>query len=164
MSMNWMTTMEMTLMRDILFRGKRLDNGEWVLSGNIIRFIPENGEDLIFIPSLSEPCICHHDEKDNIIAFEKGMFYKVDTKTVGQYTGLKDKNGKLIFEGDIIKWDYAYNEGKSYQVRYDVGGACFFASREYNGDNTSTIFYNDEQHAEVIGNIHDSPELLERGE
>ena len=143
-------------MREILFRGKRLDNGEWVLSGNIIRFIPENGEGLIFIPALSEPCICDHDENDNIIAFEKGMFYKVDTKTVGQYTGLKDKNGKMIWEGDVIKWDYTCNEGKSHQVRYDVGSACFVASREHNGNIIDTVFYNDGKHAEVIGNIHDN--------
>lgn len=158
MSMNWMTMMEMTLMRDILFRGKRIDNGEWVLSGNIIRFIPENGEDLIFIPSLSEPCICHHDEKDNIIAFEKGMFYKVDTKTVGQYTGLNDKHGKRMFDGDILLID---GEDGYFKLEFDEDTARFIALGDsYIGDFDNFNNYE----AEVIGNIHDNQELLERGE
>lgn len=147
-------------MREILFLGKRIDNGEWVSSGNIIRFNAENGEDLVFIPELNEPCICDHDEKDNIIAFEKGMFYKVDTKTVGQYTGLKDKNGKRIFEGDI--------------VRCGTGRICkvtFFISPGFSGFDLVPIggFDAPPPHkwslfadTEVIGNITDNPELLEK--
>lgn len=168
MSMNWMTTMEMTLMRDILFRGKRIDNGEWVLSGNIIRFIPENGEGLIFIPAHSEPCICDHDENDNIIAFEKGMFYKVDTKTVGQYTGLHDKHGKRIWEGDIVRYAERRLGGEYvsvvHPVTFDEGGFCahhYFLNnwlRNGLGGNTKL------EDIEVIGNIHDNQELLERGE
>ena len=156
MSMNWTTMMEMTLMRDILFRGKRIDNGEWVLSGNIIRFIPENGEDLIFIPALSEPCTCYHDEKDNIIAFEKGIFYKVDTKTVGQYTGLLDKNGKKVFEGDIVR---KTNEGRHPQI-FTANIRTIFRENE-------EVYYSPCDHFtesceyEIIGNIHDNSELLE---
>ena len=159
-------------MREILFRGKRLDNGEWVLSGNIIRFIPENGEDLIFIPALSEPCTCYHDEKDNIIAFEKGIFYKVDTKTVGQYTGLKDKNGKRIFEGDILHiariadgiggyyhppLDYPVNV----VVKWDL---CAWMWETLCEDKRYISFPDAWCHyeCEVIGNITDNPELLEK--
>ena len=144
-------------MREILFRGKRIDNGEWVMSGNIIRFIPENGEDLIFIPSLSEPCICHHDEKDNIIAFEKGMFYKVDTKTVGQYTGLLDKNGKKVFEGDIVR---KTNEGRHPKIFIANIRTCFYTNEE--------VYYSPFDHFtesceyEIIGNITDNPDLLEK--
>ena len=160
MSMNWMATMEMTLMRDILFRGKRIDNGEWV-EGDFIApyFISPYQNSELYI----NETYVNGKSVDGIV-WCQGSFYRIAPSTVGQYTGLTDKNGKRIWEGDIIKWDYAYNEGKSYQVIYDVGGACFSASREHNGDNTSTIFYNDEQYAEVIGNIHDNQELLERGE
>ena len=142
-------------MREILFRGKRLDNGEWVEGA----FLNDRDGAFYICPAVSDISYGDGGNRRRI-----GCWYKVDPSTVGQYTGLKDKNGKRIFEGDIIKWDYAYNEGKSYQVIYDVGGACFSASRKHNGDNTSTIFYNDEQYAEDIGNIYDNPELLERGE
>lgn len=157
-------------MREILFRGKRMDNGEWVLSGNIIRFIPENGEDLIFIPALSEPCTCYHDEKDNIIAFEKGIFYKVDTKTVGQYTGLKDKNGKRIFEGDILQIaKIADGLGGYYQppldyhvnvvVKWDL---CAWMWETLCEDKRYISFPDAWCHyeCEVIGNVHDNPELF----
>ena len=144
-------------MREILFRGKRLQGGNWVegyfFKSDINKRERESGKaTLIFTPDCDTFIMvpeCHNS-------------FMVVSDTVGQYTGLKDKNGKRIFEGDIIKWDYAYNEGKSYQVRYDVGGACFSASREHNGDNTSTIFYNDAQYTEIIGNVHDNPELLEK--
>ena len=138
-------------MREILFRGKRIDNGGWVYSGNIICFNPEGGKDkaLAFIPALNEPCICDHDENGNIIAFEKGMFYKVDTKTVGQYTGLKDKNGNRIFEGDILS---IWNESHDVVV-FEVGA--------FDLENTS-IPMRFANKFEVIGNITDNPELLEK--
>ena len=141
-------------MREILFRGKRCDNGEWV-HGYYIR--------------AEHHWHKHGIHKDWIVcgaSAHGGWFalhnkYAVKDETVGQYTGLKDKNGKMIWEGDVIKWDYTCNEGKSHQVRYDVSSACFVASREHNGNIIDTVFYNDGQHAEVIGNIHDNPELLE---
>ena len=146
-------------MREILFRGKRIDSGEWVSSGNIICFNPEGGKDkdLAFIPALNEPCICDHDENGNIISFEKGMFYKVDTKTVGQYTGLLDKNGNKIFEGDIIR---KTNEGRHPQI--------FITNIRTSFPTNEEVYYSPCDHFteyceyEIIGNIHDNPELLEK--
>ena len=152
-------------MREILFRGKRIDNGEWVMSENIIRLIPENGEDLIFIPALSEPCTCCHDEKDNIIAFEKGIFYKVDTKTVGQYTGMNDKNGKRIFEGDIVD-GHCHSAWSHRLQRCDIayGRDGFEARNHIDGVDSDYYTYRVlfSKDVVIIGNIHDNPELLEK--
>ena len=148
-------------MREILFRGKRIDNGEWVMSENIIRLIPENGEDLIFVPALSEPCTCCHDEKDNIIAFEKGIFYKVDTKTVGQYTGLKDKNGKRIFEGDIAKVLQGKDKDIAY-VGFENGAFMLYPKTGNIYERTLWEYWYNDWDVEVVGNITDNPELLEK--
>ena len=164
-------------MREILFRGKRIDSGEWVSSGNIICFNPEGGKDkdLAFIPALNEPCICDHDENGNIISFEKGMFYKVDTKTVGQYTGLLDKNGKRVFEGDIIKSDNGSHSAISVVKFGEYYPKLFFAMLDIcctgvqhlnaNGFYLESAKHEDmilfkSRHIEVIGNVHDNQELI----
>ena len=83
-------------MRDYLFRGKRVDNGEWVSSrslltvlqdNNYLYFIPQQGEDFKANPSI---------DNDRILSALFGNFYQVDPKTIGQYTGLNDKRGKKI--------------------------------------------------------------------
>lgn len=76
-----------------------------------------------------------------------GVYGQVDPDTVGQYTGLTDKNGQKIFEGDIVKVD-----GKHYEVKYVLGQ--FFV-----GLNMPIAYKRFE--CEVVGNIHDNPELLE---
>ena len=129
-------------MPEILFRGKRIDNGEWVFGYYV----------------------CLYDNKGNIshriysgyAETDCGDFYpdwfEVDPKTVGLFTGLTDKNDKKIFEEDIVKVLDKHLDC----VIWSRG--CFCMDRQlFNYEMT----YQNELHMEVIGNIHDNPELLE---
>lgn len=134
-------------MNIIKFRGKRKDNGEWVY-GYYIKNSEGRGFivhsiyiDLIDNPSTAKP---------GITCFE------VVPETVGQCTGLKDKNDKEIYEGDICKvpekqyeW---FKKGKTFEVEWDKGMTGFNPFR-----NHSYL----ENHCEVIGNIHENKELKE---
>lgn len=120
-------------MREILFRGKWTGNGEWV-EGDLLHY--ESGE----------MAICKGFSKYGYEATEIVGRYKVIPETVGQYTGLTDKNGKKIFEGDIMR-----NAGNV--VAFCGGNFCI------NGD--SPLSYWTE--TEVIGNIYDNPELMKGG-
>ena len=162
-------------MREILFRGKRVDNGEWI-EGYYA----------------AEPYTKSTYNYGYILENEKDLYakkaYLVDSRTVGQFTGLTDKNGKKIFEGDIVRlFDISVGEivqecgafgiGCRKQIDYD-----YLASEiaPVTGNNNTPMFcyndnfvslwelwwnYNEESDEisviEVIGNIHDNPELLE---
>ena len=129
-------------MREILFRGKRCDNGEWV-QGYYIR-------------------ADHHWHKHGIhkdwitlgASANGGWFalhnkYAVKAGTVGQFTGLIDKNGKKIFEGDIVKWDeLEWGCQHCEVVEWDYS---LFAARKHDW----------KEWCEVIGNIHDNPDMTE---
>ena len=131
-------------MREILFRGKRMDNGELVF-GDLIR----------------EPwgyCIQVVTGSGNGYSRKK---YAITEETVGQYTGLKDKNGKRIFEWDVIKRFWLGAE-IIYCVRYD-GEYAHFIGNSMNKSGFTT-FDNDGEMFEVIGNIHDNPELWKGGD
>ena len=134
-------------MREILFRGKRTDNGKWecgdLLSPNEFNAIPH----IVYIDYLNE----------------YGDIGEISTpvipETVGQYTGLTDKNGKKIFEGDIVTG--YFNHEKIVGYVFYGGNAHFFIQR----DGIYGIgLDNSDCWLEVIGNIHDKPELLEGGE
>lgn len=142
-------------MREILFRGKRTDNGEWVCSGNLIHF-NENNE--YYIPVANSKCICTHDEADNIIEWNEAMFCKVIPDSVGQYTGLPDKNGKKIFEGDVCR--FYGTEGYSDYVVFWDDTASQWTVRQIDLGAKDTLDSYFAEHCEVIGNIHDNPELL----
>lgn len=131
-------------MRDIKFRGKRLDNGEWVCGyfAMIMREKPRPGK----LTPRVDFCIYAND----------GEWYKVDPETVGQYTGLTDKGGKEIYEGDIIKTDFSYATWIGF-VHFNKGNFELVDS-DKNGQYLTLSVLSD---IEIIGNIHDNPELLE---
>ena len=153
----------------VLFRGKRCDNGEWVCSGNLIHF---NEDNEYYIPVANSACTCTHDENDNITAFDEVLFCKVIPETVGQFTGLADKHYKNIFEGDIIsvgfdkRLMYVHFNGENLTWELtDVGVSACEVNHLYNTFDLGEIQVEScygEMSSEVIGNIHDNPELLEK--
>lgn len=133
-------------MREILFRGKRIDNGEWV-EGNL--FVSDtDGRTHILIGT-------------RIITIE----WEVGPSTVGQFTGLTDKNGKRIFEGDIVRFAERRIGGENVsiveQVGFDEGGFCTNRYSLNNWLRNGIYGITKLEGIEVIGNIHDNPELLE---
>lgn len=130
-------------MREILFRGKRVDNGEWV-EGN---FIKDNWGD-----TYGELIYGILQDREAPAGLAGWIPKRVLPETVGEYTGLTDKNGKKIFEGDIIR----SNSERGYIEYYP--NDCAFDVVDDHG------FYwliSEMSNIEVIGNIHDNPELLE---
>lgn len=130
-------------MRDILFRGKKKNSGEWVY-GNL--FNPDQSD------TPTQICMGTHIVR---------ICYEIDPETVGEYTGLTDRNGEKIFEGDIIKCKV--HEINGYRVRRGVveyHGVGFIMNLDPNSwyDQKNISF-----DCEVIGNIYDNPELLKRG-
>ena len=123
-------------MREILFRGKRVDNGEWI-EGDLIQVgLHEKSKFASIMPQTPV-----------------SSAYPVIPETVGQYTGLTDRNGKKIFEGDIIEFHEEIGE-----IRYSKSDAAFDIIFDTWNTNFSVT---DGRRIEVIGNIHDNPELME---
>ena len=136
-------------MREILFRGKRADNGEWV-EGFYGRVQKDDSSYL---------CVIKLDTTLHISNLNRTAF-EVVPETVGQFTGLTDKNGVKIFEGDVLggcngsingcEW-----EEKPFYVKFQYGrfNVPLWAAQE---EWDSTHYLN------VIGNIHDNPELINK--
>ena len=127
-------------MREILFRGKRVDNGEWVYGAyyGLCRMMNKAGDfgyAHLIRQSNDEP------------------LYRVDPETVGEYTGLTDKNGKRIFEGDILS-----DGDDTYKVVFEDGIFQIDNSHYITG---LYVAIHTEKIDEVIGTIYDNPELLE---
>lgn len=139
-------------MRELLFRGKMFNNGEWVEGSYVFQY----GCHEIYLPSCESEYGFDH--------------YSVDPATVGQYTGLEDKNGRRIFEGDIVRFTsdpIRYSECGTvvfrkgcYEIEYlpEYSNVPYYHRigkvgtwREMNASGTITYEY------EVIGNIHDNP-------
>ena len=164
-------------MREILFRGKT-EKAEWVEGG------------FLYDEEQNEAYIAEHFE-------DKSAYLRpIIPETVGQYTGLTDKHGKKIFEGDILKvkhgivgreeekpkmprnayglhyeenergmfgrWFYYRNYAVEYKAHGNSKGKYIVRNGSDQRDFTNSLFYNHD--AEIIGNIHDNPELLKGGE
>ena len=142
-----------------LFRGKRIDNGEWVEGYLSYPFCTKKGNESYYFYA-----------KDSL-----GFFCRcvVDASTICQCTGLKDKNGKLIWENDIIHKPfytdhdaYANSEAYTGRIQYKDGGWSVEITKSDGSVCVSPIiemiaYSKDIEHFEVIGNIFDNPELLE---
>ena len=154
-------------MREILFRGKRVDNGEWV-DGSL--FIDED-----------------YNKHEILVGYVNyRVAWEVIPETVGQFTGFTDNHGKRIFEGDVLRamvnereesnelMEFGLSDkptkvptGKKVeafwsvewkQFRGSVGWRAYGKNRRFNCQLTPNAIFNSE--CEVIGNIHDNPELL----
>lgn len=133
--------------RKILFRGKRVDNGEW-MEGSLLSF--ESGAPAI---AQSKSIALFPKEKSMISI---ANCFEVIPETVGQYTGLKDKNGKQIFEGDIVRSELDYHFHMVEFVGYEFYGWCLLDMRTQ-----ECQYIYEYSEIEVIGNIYDNPELME---
>lgn len=146
-------------MRNITFRGKCLDNEAWMY-GDLIE---NQGRYFIYHASSENTIEDNEDGRIVVAAVE------VDPATVGQYTGLQDKNGKKIFEGDIFKEDYSGIVRSVFRV---PGGLAFEDNPvSFGYDHRAPVYpYSSiaemqnaswlSKYCEVVGNIHDNPELL----
>ena len=151
-------------MREIKFRGKRYGDGAWVY-GSLYQGIKE-GEKYSIILNDSGYHLAPSDDRSLAIAFAENEVNVVITDTVGQFTGLHDKNGKEIYEGDIVKWiltmpEFGVNGGYEEYDTEEIGEITWDAGALYLGEYCASGFaYESEDYAEIIGNIHDNPELL----
>ena len=137
-------------MREILFRGKRISNSKWVEGFMYSQHFPLEFRDDFYIR-------CYDTD------------YLVLPETVGQYTGLTDKNGVRIFEGDILKSTIKFidcnDEGYSI-LHHDIEDIGIVEWRKdgfmiaHKSGTWARCFYGCENY--VIGNIHDNPELLQK--
>ena len=146
--------------REILFRGKRKDNGEWIC-GDLLQDVESGICAIVSYVNLG----------GNIHDLSESCIFAVIPEIVGQYTGLTDKNGVKIFEGDIVKGT-AYSATRIGMIVW-IDEISSFGVRYVNAPNPTawdwenssilrcvSLGKTDEFAAEVIGNIYDNPELL----
>ena len=135
-------------MREMLFRGKRADNGQWVYGVPVIGIT--SGVFMVWIESETKRGRWELSLRDVVRQAE------VIPETVGQYTGLDDKNDVKIFEGDVVRYLNSIESGNGV-VKYDN---CAFLFNWIDIDETDSLLrhFQCSEELEVIGNIHDKPE------
>jgi len=154
-------------MREILFRGRSLIGNEWI-EGDLSRVVHDDGRCYVF----------------PVDSYDGPDFYEVDPGTVGEFTGLTDKNSVKIFEGDIVESEDKIIDGifwfqvcfgicgGTQNVLHEVGYMGFYlqpvgeTAKKYAcfGIRNDIVFWiKQKEGIKVIGNIHDNPELLEGG-
>jgi hypothetical protein len=149
-------------MREILFRGKRIDNGEWVEGHN---FLETQNDNRVYISQTGSPMPMLTDDSSLVIMMHPSV--EVSSKTVGQFTGLTDKNGKKIFEGDLFYADemtavVIFKDGSFRLEWHGITGTLTEAGYDECGggygivecEPIDWVYIHD---MEVIGNIYDSP-------
>lgn len=158
-------------MREILFRAKQIDNGEWVEG-----FYSQLPKPSLGATIITNGDLCAEDVSDYIIVneckqhsnFSNGYplevveceYYEIDSETLCQYTGLKDKNGNRIWENDIVKGKRRPGlDERYYSILFDSEENCLtikehkYGEKYYFSMASARIF-------ETVGNIFDTPELL----
>ena len=135
-------------MREILFKAKRIDNGEWIEG----HYTECRGETFIGIDTSS---------MFEIFCPPVIRWFKVSSETICQFTGLCDKNGNKIWENDILMahLDKSYPEDATYEtIEWGVAG---WVAHEANSIDRQYLDEFDLEHYEVVGNIFDNKELLQ---
>lgn len=140
-------------MREILFRGKSESNCEWVY-GNPIYDNVSGKHYIVPFGNITESDKVGQEGCTYCVGFE------VIPETVGQYTGLTDKNGKKIFEGDILK-DHSFTIDDFSKVVYDTENAQFSLADCDEICDTMEEWERYREDYEIVGNVYDNPELLE---
>lgn len=140
-------------MREILFRAKRIDNGEWV-EGYFVKgkWYLDEKEKYAILPI--DLCFYPHCEINEWI--------EIDPETLCQYTGLTDKNGNRIWENDIVSFIDMTSTESGYcerncigRVAWDIEEACFYVTDRLSSESWEVL-----QDCYAVGNIFDNPELM----
>lgn len=156
-------------MREILFRGKRTDNGEWI-EGLLVELGRESFSDPVRYGIVNK-AIPTYGSNFDLSVYYNLKIVEIISKTVGQYTGLTDKNGTKIFEGDIIRW----HDNTELSVGGQIAEVCFGKYMDadrvfddiyplgfyirFSDKNCVTISCLDEykNYFDIIGNTYDNP-------